>query len=133
MPIYARLLKRDGAHSSQLIFSRLKLITDGLPQSRAKLFAATLNAHTGQIVLQENRKGKMKLPDSQVVLHWLNNHEKAVKHWVKNRVAEILRFTDLSEWFFVSNHNMIADLGTRTVDDLRLVDQNLTWIKVLIG
>ena len=70
----------------------------------------------------------MKLTDSQVVLHWLSNHEKAVKQWVRNRVIEILRFTDSSEWFFISSHNMIADLGTRRVDDLRLVDQNSTWI-----
>ena len=73
-------------------------------------------------------KGKMKVTDSQVVLHWLNNHEKAVKQWVRNRVIEILTFTDSSEWFFISTHNMIADLGTRQVDDLRLVDQNSTWI-----
>ena len=74
-------------------------------------------------------KGKMKVTDSQVVLHWLNNHEKAVKQWVRNRVIEILTFTDSSEWFFISTHNnMIADLGTRQVDDRRLVDQNSTWI-----
>ena len=90
-----------------------------------------MNAHTGEITrraLQKNHKGKMKLTDSQVVLHWLSNHEKAVKQWVRNRVIEILRFTDSSEWFFVSSHNMIADLGTRRVDDLRLIDQNSTWI-----
>ena len=64
-----------------------------------------MNAHTGEIVrraLQENHKGKMKLTDSQDVLRWLSNHEKAVKQWVRNRVTEILRFTDSSEWFFIS-------------------------------
>ena len=70
----------------------------------------------------------MKLTESQVVLHWLSNHKKAVRQWVRNRVIEILRFTDLSEWFFISSHNMIADLGTGRVDDLRLVDQNSAWI-----
>ena len=30
----------------------------------------------------------------------------------------------------MSCHNMIADLGTRRVDDLRLADQNSTWINV---
>ena len=70
----------------------------------------------------------MKLEHSQVVVHWLSNHGKAVKQWVRNRVTEILRFTDSSEWFFVSSHNMIADLGTRRDDGLRLVDEHLTWI-----
>ena len=73
-----------------------------------EIFAATMNAHTGRIVrraLQENCKRKMKLTDSQVVLHWLSNHEKPVKQWVRNRVIEILRFSDSSEWFFISSHN----------------------------
>ena len=90
--------------------------THGLSQPRAELFAATMNAHTGEIVrraLQENHKGKLKFADRQVVLHWLNNHEKTVKQWVRNRAIEILKFTDSSEWFFASSHNMIADLGTR--------------------
>ena len=47
-----------------------------------------MNVHTGEIVrraLQENHKGKMKLTDSQDVLHWLTNHEKAVKQWVEEQ------------------------------------------------
>ena len=47
---------------------------------------------------------------------------------MRNRVIEVHRFTDSSEWFFISSDNMIADLGTRQVDDLRLVAQNSTWI-----
>ena len=35
--IYARFLKRDGTHSCQLIFSRLKLIPDGLSRSHRML------------------------------------------------------------------------------------------------
>ena len=49
----------------------------GLSQPRAELLPATMNVHTGDIVrraLQENQKGKMKIRDSQVVLHWLSNH-----------------------------------------------------------
>ena len=40
--------------------------------TRAELFTAIMNAHTGEIVrraLQENHKGKMKRTVSQVVLH----------------------------------------------------------------
>ena len=50
--------------------------------------------------LQENNKGTVKVTGSQVMLHWLNDHEKAVKQWVTNRVIEILRFT---QWFFISS------------------------------
>ena len=48
--ICARFLKKDGTHSCQLILSRSKLILDGLSQLRAKLFAATMNARSGEIV-----------------------------------------------------------------------------------
>ena len=41
--IYARFLKRDSTHLCQLIFSRSKLIPDGLSQPTAELFAATMN------------------------------------------------------------------------------------------
>ena len=90
--IYTRCLKRYGTHSYQLIFCRSKLIPDGLSQPRAELFAATMNVNTGEILkraLPENHREKVKLTDSQVVLHWLSNHKKAVKQWV--RVVEILR------------------------------------------
>ena len=56
-----------------------------------------MNAYTGEIVnraLEENHKGKMELIDSQVVLHWLSNREKVIKQWVRDRVIELLRFTD---------------------------------------
>ena len=43
--IYARFLKRDGTHSCQFIFSRSKLMPDGLSQPRAELFASTMNEH----------------------------------------------------------------------------------------
>ena len=67
MAIYVKFFKKDGTHSCHLILSRSKLIPDGLSQLRAELFAATMNADTGEIVwkaLQENQKGKMKLTDS---------------------------------------------------------------------
>ena len=86
------------------------MIPDGLSQPIGELLATIMNARTGEILrraLQENNKGTMKVTGSQVMLHWLNNHEKAVKQLVRNRVIEILRFT---ESLFISSHNMIADL-----------------------
>ena len=101
-----------------------------------ELFAATMNVHTREIVrrvLQENHKGKVKLTDSQVVLYWLCNHKKAVKKWVRNQVVEVFRFTDSSQWFFISSHNVIENLGTKRVADMRLVHQNSTRINGVVG
>ena len=124
-------------NSSKLILAKINsLKVDGLSQPRAELFAATINVQTREIVrrvLQENHKGKVKLTDSQVVLYWLYNHEKAVKKWVRNQVVEVFRFTDSSQWFFISSHNVIENLGTSRVADMRLVDQNSTRINGLVG
>ena len=40
--IHARFLKKDVTHSCQLMFSRSKLIPDGMSQPRVELFAATM-------------------------------------------------------------------------------------------
>ena len=127
--IYARFLMKDGTFSCQLVFSRSKIVPDGLSQPRAELFAATINVHAGEVVRRLLKsKTRVKLTDSQVVLYWITNHDKPVKQWVRNRVVEISRYTEPSEWMYVSSKDMIADLGTRRVDDIKLVGPESTWI-----
>ena len=129
--IYARFLKKDGTYTCQLVFSCSKIIPDGLTQPRAELFAATMNTNTGEIVrraFQSNHKERVKLCDNQVTLFWINNQDKPVKQWVQNRVAELNKFIQPSEWMFVHSQDMIADLGTRRVNNLELVNQDSTWI-----
>ena len=61
--IYARFLRRNGTYSCKLVFSRSKVVPDGLSQPRAELLAAALNKHTGETVkrgFQENHKGIVK-------------------------------------------------------------------------
>ena len=48
--IYAQFKRKSGNYSCQLIFSRSKLIPQGMSQAIAELLAATLNSHTGEIV-----------------------------------------------------------------------------------
>ena len=48
--IYARILRKSGEYSCLLVFSRSKLIPAGMTIPRAELFAANVNAHTGEIV-----------------------------------------------------------------------------------
>ena len=59
--LYARFLWKNGTYSCQLVFSRPKLVPNGLSQPRAELFAATMNAHIGEVVkraFQSNHKKK---------------------------------------------------------------------------
>ena len=77
--IYARFLTRNGTYSCELVFSKSKVVPDGLSQPRTDILAATLNTYTGEIVkkaFQDNHKQSVRFTDSQVTLHWINNQKK---------------------------------------------------------
>ena len=94
--IYVRFLRKSGEYSCQLLFARSKLVPDGTTIPRAELFAASTNSHTGEIMkrsLGANLMKSIKLTDSQVTMHWLNNEDLPLKLWVRNscRYVEILQ------------------------------------------
>ena len=129
--IYARYKRLDGSFSCQLILGRSKILPDGTTPPRAEMMAATLNAHTGQVVrkaLHKYHKEYVKLTDSQIVIHWINSDSKPLKTWVKNRVIEIRRFSPPENWYYVSGENMPADIGTRRGVKISDVDDSSTWI-----
>ena len=129
--IYARFKRPNDQYSCQLIFSRSKILPDGISQPRAELTAALLNAHTGEVVKRSfatKHIGHIKLSDSQIVLCWLRNEEKPLKQWVRNRIIEIKRFTQLNDWFYVESSKMIADIGTRRGCKVKDVGPNSEWI-----
>ena len=77
--IYARFIRRNG----YILLSAGVFQTKSQP--RAELLAATLNTHNGETVkraFQGNNKGSVKLIDSHVTLHWINNQKKPLKQWV---------------------------------------------------
>ena len=126
--IYARFPTLSGSYSCQLIFARSKLVPDGMTVPRAELYAANINAHAGEVVkrsLKKFHKSSLKITDSQVTLHWLNNEELPLKQWVRNRVVEILRFTKPSSWKYVKS----ADIGTRSGATLADVSPDSIWQK----
>ena len=128
--IYARFLRKTGEYSCQLVFSRSKLIPTGMSIPRAELFAANINAHTGEIVKRSFKNMHVKctkLTDSQVTLHWINNQELPLKQWSRNRVVEILRFTVADQWKYVKSADMPADLGTRKGATLKDVNMESSW------
>ena len=102
-----------------------------MSQPRAELFAAVLNTHTGEVVrraLQSSFKRAIKLTDSQIVLHWINNDDIILKQWVRNRVVDIRRFTDPSDWQYINTKYMLADIATRKGATLEDINQTSTWI-----
>ena len=97
-------------------FSRTKIVPKDMSMSRAELLAATLNATTGHVVtvsFGDKHKYWWKITDSQVVLHWINSTGSTLKMWVRNRIIEIQRLTNPTQWKYVESKNNIADIGTR--------------------
>ena len=128
--IYGRFLRKDGTYSCQLLFARSKIIHDTtIP--RAELIAAVLNASTGHLVrvsLKDFHKTSWHITDSQVTLMWINNSKGALKPFVRNRVGEVIRLTDLKKWFYTKSENMVADLGTRKGVTIKEVSPGSPWI-----
>ena len=132
--IYARLKRKCGSFSCQLVFARSKLLERDSNQPRGELGAGMLNAHTGEVVRRafgDYHKGAIKLSDSMIVLHWIRNGWKILKQYVRSRVIEILRFTYRSWWYYVESSLLIADLGTRKGASLKDVDCYSKWINGL--
>ena len=123
LAIYARFKRKSGDHSCQLLFARSKIVSKDMSMPREELLAASLNAATGHVVktgLGEKHSKCWKLSDIQVGLHWLGSPRSRLKIWARNRVIEIYRLVNVSNWY-VESKNMMADLGKRkgwTVADM---------------
>ena len=130
--IYARFKRKSGGYSCQLIFGRSRLVPDGTTQPRAELYAAVVNAHSGEVVrrsISKFHKKSTKFTDSQIVLHWLCNNEQVLKEWTRNRVIEVQRFTDPTSHVYVKSKDMIADIGTRRCTSLDVVKPGSVWLQ----
>ena len=128
--MYARFKRKNGKYSCQLVFARTKLLPEGTTQPRGELIAAVLNAHTGEVVRRafgENHEKAVKLTDSQIVLHWLNNIDLRLNIFVRNRVIECCRYMDPKLVKYVKSADMIADLGTRRCTDVNDVGPGSVW------
>ena len=74
--IYARIKRLSGSYSCQLVFARSKLLGKDETPPRGELVACTLNTYTGEVVKRsfvDLHKGAIKLSESTVALHWINN------------------------------------------------------------
>ncbi|MEM7375648.1 MAG: hypothetical protein AAF587_44055 [Bacteroidota bacterium] len=129
--IYIRFKRRDDSYSCQLIFARSRIVPDGYSQPRAELFAAVVNTHTGEIIKRafgQRITESRKFTDSQICLYWICNTSLNLKQWTRNRVTEILRFTNKDQWSYVKSQDMIADLGTRRCTSIDTVKNDSVWI-----
>ena len=113
--VHVRYQLRSGGFACQLIFARSKVVHE-MTTPRGEVEAAVLNASTGHVVKNSLRKWYQKctnVSDSQVALHWIHCVRSALKMWVRNRVIEITRLTNLVDWRYVKSEDNVSDIGTR--------------------
>ena len=72
----------------------------------------------------------IKLTDSTVTLHWINNKALPLKQWVRNRVVDICRFDSPEFWRCIKSTEMIADFGTRRGVTIQDVCSESAWMEV---
>lgn len=129
--VYVRFQLKNNSYSCQLLLGKTRLVPDGMSQPRAELYAAVVNAHTGEVVrraLTKHQKRRMMFSDSQVALHWFTNDSRVLKQWVRNRCIEVRRLSDLTSWRFVRSEHNIADIGTRRCVSMEVISSDSTWI-----
>ena len=129
--IYARFKRKNGQYSCQLIFARCKIVPPDSTIPRCEILAAVLNASTGHIVITSLKNfvtKRIHMTDSLVVLCWLNNVSKGLNVFVRNRVIEIGRLTDINRWYHIGSKNMLADIGTRKGATMKDISDDSIWI-----
>lgn len=65
--------------------------------------------------------------DSTIVLSWLNKSPSTWHTYVANRVAEIQRLTNPSDWFYIPTEENPADIVSRGCNPVSLVNSTLWW------
>ncbi|XP_077282596.1 uncharacterized protein LOC143908711 [Temnothorax americanus] len=65
--------------------------------------------------------------DSTITLNWINSHSRKWSTFVANRVGEIQRLTETSNWRHVKSSNNPADVLSRGLLPSELVDCELWW------
>ena len=120
--VYARILRRGGEYSCQLVAARSKLLT-GLTIPKAEMKSAVTAAVLANVVkknLGERCKSAIYVTDSTICLFWITQDDRPLQLGVRNAVLEIRRFSNPEDWFHIDTDKNVADLGTRTatVDQL---------------
>ena len=112
---HARVKKKDGSYSSQLISAKSKIVRElTIPKGELRACVlATHLAHTAKFNLGEQFKSSMYVSDSSIALFWIGVDSRPLEVAVRNCVISIRRFSSPSQWYHVDTSSNLADLGTR--------------------
>lgn len=65
--------------------------------------------------------------DSQITLAWIKDEPQKRVAFVSNRIVEIQNLSNVTDWNYVSTKYNPADLGTRGINPVDLVESQLWW------
>ncbi|XP_053698608.1 uncharacterized protein LOC128745559 [Sabethes cyaneus] len=121
----------DGhAIASNLLIAKSRVApVDGLTIPRLELCAACLGSQLMNTVHQTTKfAGNPTFwTDSSIVLYWINSPPTKWKVYVSNRVAEIQRLSQGSQWRHVSTTDNPADIISRGAEPKQLLHASLWW------
>ena len=129
---YIRFRCVDGSYSCRLMLAKTKIIGEDTTLPRAELLASTLNTHVTEVVKRALKRMNITkviyVLDSEIALHWIASTTKPLKPWVRNRVIEISRFTEVDQWFHIESELNPSDVGTRKGAKISDIAQGSDWI-----
>nr|CAI5839869.1 unnamed protein product [Callosobruchus analis] len=65
--------------------------------------------------------------DSQIVLHWLNTDANKLQTFVSNRVAQIQKLCEISQWSYINSKDNPADVASRGMYPKELSTCRIWW------
>ena len=129
---WAGFKKADGDYSCQLMLGRALLTSQDatIPKSELTIFTCGSNlAWLIRNTLKDWVDSFILVGDSVITLCWVSSDKKRLSQYVRNRVIQVRRTTELENMYHVCTDHNPADVGTRpelvTLED---VQTNSKWI-----
>ena len=128
---YVRQLDSSGSISTSLVMSKSR-VTPSKPVTvpRLELMAAVLSVKVARFLEKEMHYNNIKhifWCDSKVVLGYIQNESRRFHMFVSNRVQQIRKFSEPSQWNYVATKLNPADLTSRGTKTQDLAQSTLWW------
>ena len=127
--VHSRVKKVDGTYHVQVLAAKSKIVRN-LTVPRAELKGAVLAATLGFHVARnggQRVKDMTFVTDSSICLYWLSLDQRPLQTGVRNAVLEIRRLTDVASWRHVASEANVADLGTRSENNVDMSPSSI-WL-----
>jgi hypothetical protein len=129
--VYIQHVYADGMTSERFVASKTRVAPlKSMSIPRLELLAGVLGMKlAGSIanVLEIPMSDTIFWSDSMNVLWWIRGHSRDFKPFVANRIGEIQRCTSPAQWRYVPTDVNSADLLTRGITALELIEKDSWW------